>query len=211
MTLHTVPAPARSDRPAAAAVAAARPRFAVHGTMMSVGALAWAASIAIGGIDPVDSAFDAALFGVGSGLFQVGLLFLLRAQSLTRAAGTGKVARTFLAIEKALVGMAILSTLADAFRVSDLDQTGWLLLDMFWPLSMLGMFAIGIRIAIAGRWRGVARFWPLVAESWAVCVIPTTAFGTTVSAVVGIVHLCVGYTVLGLIVARRPDLLEARD
>ena len=28
------------------------------------------------------------------------------------------------------------------------------MLDMFWPLSMMGMFFIGIRIAIAGRWHG---------------------------------------------------------
>ena len=52
----------------------------------------------------------------------------------------------------------------------------WLaVLDVFWPLSMLGMFVIGVKIAFAGRWTGAARIWPLVAESWAVVSVP--AFG----------------------------------
>ena len=56
------------------------------------------------------------------------------------------------------------------------QETAWFLaLDVFWPLSMLGMAAIGIRIAIAGRWTGAARFWPLVAESWAPVCVPVAA------------------------------------
>ena len=57
------------------------------------------------------------------------------------------------------------------------------MLDAFWPLSMLGMFLIGIRIAVAGRWTGVSRYWPMVAESWAVVTVPAMAiFGPTVGA-----------------------------
>ena len=78
------------------------------------------------------------------------------------------------------------------------------MLDAFWPLSMLGMFFIGIRIAIAGRWHGYSRFAPLVAESWGPIVVPTFAiFGSNVAGVVSFVHLCVGYGVLGQIVARK--------
>jgi hypothetical protein len=77
-------------------------------------------------------------------------------------------------------------------------------LDLFWPLSMLGMFLIGIRIAIAGRWRGPSRFWPTVAESWAVVTIPVMgALGADAARVVGSLHLVIGYAVLGLIVARK--------
>jgi len=57
-----------------------------------------------------------------------------------------------------------------------------LALDLFWPISMLGMFLIGIRIAVAGRWKGVSRFYPIVAESWAVVTVPSLAvFGPGVA------------------------------
>jgi len=42
----------------------------------------------------------------------------------------------------------------------------WLqIMDLFWPLSMLGMFVIGVKIVFAGRWKGLARVWPSVASS----------------------------------------------
>ena len=89
-----------------------------------------------------------------------------------RATGTGRLARGFLHAEHVLLGLAIASTLTWMFA-RRVPRTGWFLaLDVFWPLSMLGMAAIGIRIAIAGRWKGAARFWPLVAESWAPVIVP---------------------------------------
>lgn len=141
---------------------------------------------------------------VGAGLFQFGLLALLRVLWRSQALGTGRVARTFLVLENLLVVLAMASTTADATRISNLDQPGWALLDACWPFSMLGMLAIGIRIAVAGRWQGVSRFWPMVAESWALVVIPTLAIvGPAAAAVVAPLHLVVGYATLGLIVARK--------
>ena len=144
------------------------------------------------------------IFGIGSGAFQIGLLFLLRVLRRTDALGAGKVARAVLVVENVFVGLAIASTVVDAVRISDLTQPGWMLLDAFWPISMIGMFGLAIRIAIAGRWTGVSRFWPLVAESWAICVIPTmNIFGQQVAGIVAVVHLLIGYCVLGQIVARK--------
>ena len=98
------------------------------------------------------------------------------------------------------------STSGDGLGVTDFDQIGWIVLDAFWPLSMLGMFLIGIRIAIAGRWTGVSRFWPMVAESWAVVTIPALGiFGEAVGLAVGCLHLLVGYAVLGVLVSRKTD------
>lgn len=134
----------------------------------------------------------------------MGLLFLLRVLYRSQVLGAGRVARSFLRVETGFVLMAMVSTFADAAGLSDLDKAGWALLDAFWPFSMLGMFAIAIRIAIAGHWKGASRYWPLVAESWAVVVIPTLGiFGDTAAGVVAVVHLLVGYTVLGQIVARK--------
>ena len=76
---------------------------------------------------------------------------------------------------------------------------------MFWPISMLGMFLIGIRIAIAGRWKGLSRFWPMVAESWAV-VDRADAWASSARAwpAGSAPPTCVvGYAVLGQIVARK--------
>jgi hypothetical protein len=206
MTNDTDTTPARTDvRPTTTSSGSpARRPYVLQGTVLSVGALAWAVTMAFGGIDPGETGADRVAFAFGSGLFQVGLLCLLTVLFRTRALGTGRLARFFVRFEAVLVVLAIGSTIADGTGVSNLDQTRWLLLDMFWPLSMLGMFLIGIRIAVAGRWRGVSRFWPMVAESWAVVVIPTMGiFGEDVAQVVAPLHLLVGYVVLGQIVARK--------
>jgi hypothetical protein len=116
------------------------------------------------------------------------------------------VARAFIAIEHVLVAGAILNTLDPALPF--LRGTVWHgIFDACWPLSMLGMFAIGVRIAIKGRWRGVLRFWPLVAESWGVVVVPTYGMFPAAAGFVGGTHLLVGYATLGALLARRPHLV----
>ena len=207
MTISHSPAPARSDVAAATPGTTTSPTrpFLLHGRVLSAGALAWSASILTVGQDP-HGTVGLAVFGVGSGLFQVGLLFLLRVLWRTRALGDGRIARGVLRFEAFAVAMAMASTFVDAIGISDLSQPAWLALDLFWPLSMLGMFLIGIRIAVAGRWTGLSRFWPMVAESWAVVTIPAMGiFGEEAGKYVGALHLLVGYTVLGAIVSRKTD------
>ena len=208
MTIEQTPAPARSDvrRTAAGAASPIRPSarpFYKRGMLLSAGAATWAFDSLIFGTDP-SGGLEEALSSLTSGVFQLGLLGLLTVLYATNALGEGGLARFFLRFEAVLLCLAIGSTVADGTGVSDLDKAGWAMLDAFWPLSMLGMFAIGVRIAIAGRWTGKARFWPLIAESWAVVVVPTFGiFGSTAAGVVSFVHLLVGYTVLGQIVARK--------
>ena len=207
MTISHSPAPARSDVATATPGTATSPTrpFLLHGRVLTAGALAWSASILAVGQDPQDTT-GLVVFGLGSGLFQVGLLFLLRVLWRTRALGDGRIARGVIRVETVALGLAMASTFVDAIGVSDLTQPGWLVLDLFWPLSMLGMFLIGIRIAIAGRWKGAARFWPMVAESWAVVTVPALGlFGETVGMYVGAFHLLVGYAVLGVLVSRKRD------
>ncbi len=206
MTISHSPAPARSDV-AAPAPTGSSPRhpYAVHGRVLTAGALAWAGAMAVVGLDPRPGGEELA-FSLASGLFQVGLLFLLRTLWHTRALGEGRVARAVLRVETLAVSLAMCSTASDGLGLTDFDQVGYLVLDAFWPLSMLGMFLIGIRIAVAGRWRGATRFWPMVAESWAVVTIPVLGiFGETVGHAVGCLHLVVGYAVLGVLVARKTD------
>lgn len=203
MTMQTAPTPARSDLPRATRVPTTGRPFRRHGLMLSIGAVAWAGAMALFGLNQTET-WPLILFGLGAGAFQVGLLSLLRVLWRTRALGDGRIARGVLRVEAGMLALAMASTFVDAIAVSDLTQPGWLLLDAFWPLSMLGMSLIGVRIAIAGRWKGATRFWPLVAESWAVVVIPTMGiFGHAVADVVAPLHLLVGYTVLGVLVSRK--------
>jgi hypothetical protein len=204
MTISQTRTPARSDLAARTALPAAPARpFRRHGLMLSGGALAWATAMATVGLNQEDTV-PLVLFGIGAGAFQVGLLCLLRVLWRTNALGDGRVARTALRVEAFALTLAMASTFVDAIALSDLSQPAWLALDAFWPLSMMGMFFIGVRIAVAGRWRGATRFWPLVAESWAVVVIPTMGiFGHAVADVVAPLHLLVGYTVLGILVSRK--------
>jgi hypothetical protein len=206
MTLEQTPAAARTDvrRPGSSS-APTRPTrpFYKRGMLLTSGAVAWGIDSLIFGTDP-DGQFEEAVSSITSGTFQLGLIGLLTVLFATKALGDGRLARFFVRLEGVVLVFAIGSTIADGVGVSDLDKAGWALLDAFWPLSMLGMFLIGVRIAIAGRWHGRSRFWPLVAESWGPIVVPTFGlFGGTVAGVVSFVHLCVGYGVLGQIVARK--------
>jgi len=206
MTIEQTPATARTDvrRPAAAS-GTTRPTRPFHkrGMLLTAGALSWALAMVVMGSDPHGST-EEAIYSLASGLFQIGVMGLLTVLWQTQALGEGRLARFFLRVEAVVLGLAIGSTFVDGISVSNLDQAGWLLLDMTWPLSMFGMFLIGIRIAIAGRWHGVSRFWPLVAESWAIVTVPAYGiFGSTVAGFIGAAHLCVGYAVLGQIVARK--------
>jgi hypothetical protein len=201
---HT-PAPARSDVPRRTPTDSTGPTrpFFKRGMLLTVGAVAWGVDTLIFGTDP-STTTEEVLSSTTGGVFQLGLLGLLTVLFATKALGDGRLARFFIRFEAVLLFFAIGSTVADGIGVSNLDQPGWAMLDAFWPLSMLGMFFIGIRIAIAGRWHGKARFWPLIAESWGPIVVPTFGiFGSSVAGVVSFVHLCVGYGVLGQIVARK--------
>jgi hypothetical protein len=216
MSLSTTPAPARTDaatagpRTAAGRAPASTRSVRRAGVAVAVGSSAWAAGILAFGFNPVDG-WQAVTYEMSSLLFQLGLVALVSVQLRTGAIGTGKLARFFLHLEHVLLGLAIVSTLTYTFFREYQDEAWFLALDAFWPISMIGMFLIGIRIAIAGRWTGAARFWPLGAESWAPVNIPIAGVLPALSPFVAAGHLLVGYAALGLVLALRPELTGARD
>jgi hypothetical protein len=217
MSFRTTPVPARTDtieRPAPASAPVGRPPAAtrlvcVAGAAVAVGSTAWATGILAFGVNP-EPGWRSTVYELTSLLFQLGLVALVAAQLGTGATGTGRLARFFLHAEHVLLGLAIVSTLAWTFLPAHRDDAWFLALDAFWPLSMLGMFAIGIRIAIAGRWTGAARWWPLGAESWAPVNIPIALALPTLSPYVAAGHLLVGYAALGVVLMLRPALTGAR-
>ena len=209
MTLEQTPSPpaptsaGRPRRPCPPPRHDPRPALFKRGMLLSTGALAWAAGMVVIGSDPSGGTEEAVF------LDRLGPVPDRPAGAADRAlaepgARRGRLARFFLRLEAGVLPPRHRLDLRRRHRRLDLDKTGWLLLDLCWPLSMLGMFLIGIRIAVAGRWRGLSRWWPMVAESWAIVSVPAYgAFGSTVAGYVGAAHLCVGYAVLGQIVARK--------
>jgi hypothetical protein len=215
MSLSTTPAPARTDAPHASVATTTRPPATTRlvrraGTAVAAGAGLWAAGLVAFGLD-AEEGWPSALEGLSSLMFQLGLVALVTVQLRTGATGAGRLARFFLHLEHVLLGLAITSTLAYVVTPGSADEAWFLALDVFWPLSMLGMAAIGVRIAIAGRWKGLARFWPLGAESWAPVVIPLAAAFSGAASSIAAGHLLIGYAMLGVVLARRPELTGARD
>ena len=213
MSVNTSPAPARTDTAAAPAPPVDPTRSVRLGGMaMAAGAAAWALGTVLAyDIDPVDGEYPLA-YKASSLLFQLGLVALVAVQLRTQATGTGRLARRFLHAEHVMLGLAIASSIQWMVAPDVSEDAFFLALDAFWPLSMLGMAAIGIRIAIAGRWRGPARIWPAVAETWVLVMLPVSALASTeVGSFVGAAHLLVGYTLLGVILALRPELTLAQD
>lgn len=211
--LTTTGAPARTDLTAGDR-RPADDRFTRRaGLTLTAGTVAWAVSNLVFGFEPADGDNVAWLFTDLTGLaFQVGVMALLHVQMRTRATGTRPISAKLLKVERVLLSVAMLWSVLHAFLPSQRDAAWMHSIDMFWPLSMLGMFLIGIKVAIAGRWRGRARVWSALAETWAVLSVPAMAIlgHDGGGDLFGAVHLLLGYTTLGLILATRPDLVRDR-
>jgi hypothetical protein len=180
------------------------------GVALAIGTASWAAANLVWGFTPTSEVGIKATDLTGF-LFQLGVLCLVHVQAATRATGVKTISGRLLKLERVLLGLAMLWSLLHAFLPSQRDATWMVALDMFWPISMLGMFFIGIKVAFAGRWRGRARVWSVLAETWAPLSIPVVhLLGHGTGDIFGALHLLFGYTVLGLILATRPDLAEDR-
>jgi hypothetical protein len=144
----------------------------------------------------------------GSGVFQLGLLALFAVMWATYATGT-HWGRTALAAETVAVILATAWTvphLIDANRPS----TGLLaVLDLFWPLSMIGLIVVGVFVITARQWSRALRYLPLaggllipawIAVSWA----PEQAQNLVIS-----LYLVTIYSVLGLMLIRNANRLTA--
>jgi hypothetical protein len=206
VTITTQPAPARTETLDAAPGRVTTSVVRKAGVAVAAGSATWAASILVFGNAPTTDP-GIMITDLAGGLFQLGLFVLVTAQLRTRATGTSRAAVGLLKVEYVLLALATIWSAIHGL-VPSLRDDLWLgILDMFWPLSMLGMFIIGIKIAFAGRWRGAARAWPAVAESWAVVNVPAMAIlGESAIRWTGSGHLLIGYVTLGIILALRPQL-----
>lgn len=213
MNISTTSAPARTDgygtdTPSAPPVTEGGARGLALG--LTAGAVTWSVANFAYGFQP-DTEVGIKVTDLTGFAFQLGVLSLVQLQLRTRATGVSRKAVAMLKVERVLLSLAMVWSLVHGLVPAARDEVWLTVLDVFWPLSMLGMFVIGIKVAVAGRWRGAARLWPLVAESWAVVCIPVMGiFGPGIGDVVGATHLLVGYATLGLVIAARPALVMPR-
>ena len=210
MSVTVTPAPARTDDPSidgrATTASVRRTGWTVAG-----GAAIWATAMTLYSPQTTDPV-GVVVTDLGALPFQIGLSALVTTQLRTGATGISRIARGMLRAEYVLLSLASLWTVLHAALPSQRDAVWMHVLDLFWPLSMLGMFVIGVKIAFTRRWKGAARVWPLVAESWAPVTIPIMGiFGMGIGQVAAVTHLLIGYTALGVILALRPHLTGARD
>lgn len=233
-TTSTAPAPARDDVRSTGAIvptprearrqrkeevhaarAAALPPVSTTtarrtGYAVTVGALIWSASTFA--VTPnATSDIGIVISDIGALPFQLALFALVTLQLRTRATGLGRGSVALLRVEYVLLTLATLWTLLHGLVPSFRDDLWLAVLDVSWPLSMLGMAIIGVKVGIAGRWRGLLRVWPVVAETWGPITVPAFVLSGGVLWWVGAAHLLVGYVVLGVLLALRPQLTGARD
>ncbi|MEU8140965.1 hypothetical protein [Nonomuraea sp. NPDC048901] len=210
--ITTTPAKARTDMPVSdEPPITGKPPLSLGmvrglGLSLTAGTLAWAASIFLYGTQ--NTGFEERVGDLTGLLFQGGVFALLTVQARSQATGLTRISRGMLRVEAVLLALASVWSLLHGV-LPEPQQDGPLLavLDLFWPLSMLGMMVIAVKLAVAGRWRGPLRWWPLIAESWAVVTVPLfIVFGEQASRWVGGPHLIIGYATLGVLLAWRPEL-----
>ncbi|MHC1562744.1 hypothetical protein ACR9E3_27590 [Actinomycetospora sp. C-140] len=212
-TVRTTPARVRTDAaaPTAPVATAPVPAGSGSGTLRALGA-GLAVGAAVYGVTfmlfgTAESGTGAFLIDATGIAFQLGVFCLLAAMWRTGATGTTRLARAMIVVESVVLGIATVQSFTTLPSLGGEWGTVATVLDPFWPLSMLGMAVLGIKVAVAGRWRGALRAWPVVAETWVLVAVPSMMiFGQAVGSVVAGVHFLVGYTVLGVLLAVRPEL-----
>lgn len=143
------------------------------GTVVMASGAIWAAGMLWAGPLGDDELHRAEL--VGSFGWQVGILALLAVMAATSATGTGRLGRSLLAVETALVLLAMVWTVAHVIDPDMVDSGIMVALDAAWPLSMLVLLVVAVTVAVAHRWTGRARWAPLIAKLYVVVALLTLA------------------------------------
>lgn len=184
------------------------------GQLLMAGAGSWALSTLVFGAN-ADTYLGERMQDGSAFVFQLGAFALVTAMARTQALGPSRGARIGLVVERVLLALATLWTVLHFvdYRWADASPVV-LALDAFWPLSMLGMLVVGIKLFRARQWRGSLRTAPLIAETWALVVVPAFAISTAVGQqwvadAVAALHLLVGYTRLGYLMHRSPELTRS--
>jgi hypothetical protein len=144
-----------------------------------------------------------------SGVFQLGLFALLAVMWATAATGIGRWARTALVAEGVAVALAFAWTVPYLFDANRPDNGLLLVLDPFWPLSMVGLIVIGVLVVRARRWPAPLRYLPLAASLLIPIDIAVAWAPNALRPAITGVYMALAYGVLGLGIARAAARLDA--
>ena len=129
-----------------------------------------------------------------SGLFLLGAIALVATVVGTRATGDGWWGRGLVVAELVALGLAALSTTIGLVTRQYELSGALLVLDMSWPLSMLGLIAVGVTVVAQRRWPARTGWLALATGLW----LPV---GFVAPEVVTSLYLIVVPLLLGLSVA----------
>ncbi|MGI5274117.1 hypothetical protein ACQEUU_33625 [Nonomuraea sp. CA-218870] len=175
------------------------------GLLLAIGSAAWATGIAIVG-DEIQKGIQT-LDTITGMLFVVGLFAYVLVVRATRGAGDGWTRVIPYGLLVFLAGAFLLNALSFGYATHDEFPLPLMILDACWPLSQLGMLALGVTVAVRGRYRGAARWLPLAAGMWFPVTMVAQIFGgSTVSVWVSAAVLLGAHAHLGVRLAARPAL-----
>ncbi|MEU8271549.1 hypothetical protein AB0B89_30860 [Sphaerisporangium sp. NPDC049002] len=205
MSVRVMRSNVNPDDPAAPRPEVEPSRIRVAGLLLAVGAAAWATGIVVVG-DKIKEGIQT-LDTVTGMLFVVGVFALVWVVLATRGTGRrwGRVVPWGLLV--LLPGAFLLNALSFGYATHDDLPLALMILDACWPLSQLGMLALGVAVAVTGRYEGLTRWLPLLAGLWfPVSVVAEIFGGSVVSTYVSAAWLLGTYAHIGLRLALRPAL-----
>lgn len=144
-----------------------------------------------------------------SGVFQLGVLALLAVMWFSFATGPSRAARGVLAAEIVALLLAIAWTVPYLFDANRPTTGALVVLDAFWPLSMVGLIVVGVMVLRARQWPAPLRYLPLVASLLIpVDIAVASASDDVRNAVMG-AYLAASYGLLGAVILREASGLAA--
>lgn len=174
------------------------------GAAAAAGATIWSGTWLAAGV-PEDGVNEAVEVW-GSFAFQLGVVALLVAMRGTDATGSSRRGRTVLSAQAVLMALAIAWTvphLADPNYMTTNDSAVLVALDVAWPLSMLGLVAVGAGVVRARRWPSPLRWMPLAASLLIpVDIVSMLLFGAWAEIVIRATYMTATYVALGVLVVR---------
>ncbi|MDQ3502359.1 MAG: hypothetical protein M3486_01900 [Actinomycetota bacterium] len=173
------------------------------GLALTLGSVTWAVTMLVAG-PPVDEV-SPTLEILGGFAYQLGLAGFLLAAWVTRALGDSRGARIVLRGEAVLLALASVWSVVYVIDPSTMDSLTMAVLDVTWPLSMLGLVPVGVYILRAGVWTSPARYLPLIASLWLpLDIMATVIGGDSAGLAFRTAWLAVVWGGLGLLIARGP-------
>lgn len=178
--------------------------------MVVFGAIAWSYGWLQAGVMP-EGVNDQVEIWM-SGLFQLGLVALLAVMRATDATGTTRLGRFVLNAELVALALAMAWTVPFLFDANRPNTGILVVLDAFWPLSMVGLIVVGIVVAKVGRWPSPGRYLPVAASLLIPVDIALIAVGLGLEAqnIARSAYLALAYAALGVAIVRQVAPLAER-